>query len=168
MKNKKRWKIIGIIVAILILANAGYYLVMNWQNFFPNKDASSGDVASLQTYNNSKIGFQIQYPASWIVKDSGDTVGVYPPAEEGTQVYFSVAERDDFKSLADVKKTLAPDVTLTPIQISNASGFEYSDSASYESIWLLYSNKVYLLRTYSSLFLGDVANQILATFKFTN
>jgi regulatory protein YycH of two-component signal transduction system YycFG len=170
MKKHKRLFTTLIVVLVLIFLNIAYYLITNWQNFsiIKNSLPSSGETVSLQTYKNSKMGFEIQYPASWVVQESENNVTVDPPAGEGTQTYFSVAQRGDFKSLDDVKKTLAPDIPLTSVQISGASGFEYSDSASYQSIWLLYSNNIYLIRTYSSLSLGDVANQILATFKFIN
>ena len=168
MKNKKSFKIILIIIGILVVCNLGYYFWTNWQNFFPNKDSSSNGAESWKTYDNSKMGIELKYPDLWTVQESTDTtVGVYPPASEGAAVYFSVAKRDDIKSLEDVKKTLAPDISTTTIQIGDASGFEYDDSA-YESIWLLNSGQVYLIRTYKSLYLGNVADQILATFKFTN
>jgi hypothetical protein len=170
MKKHKKLFITLIIIAVLLFCNLIYYVITNWQNFpiIKNFFPSSSETVSLLTYSSSKMGFEIQYPASWIIKDSGKTVDVYPPTEEGTQVYFSVAQRDDLKSLDDIKKILAPSVPLTPIQISGASGFEYNDGDSYESIWLLRSNKIYLIRTYSSLSLGDVANQILTTLKFTD
>lgn len=168
MKKHKKLFIVLIIIAVVLIFNFAYYLYTNWQDFFPASSSSGDDSVSLKTYNNSKMGFQVRYPTSWVVQDNGNAIEINPTLTE-VNTHFSVALRDDFKSLDDVKKTLATTVPITPVQINNASGFEYSDSPSYEAIWLSHSGQVYLIRTYSSIAEGDMeANQILATFKFTN
>ena len=151
----------------MIFLNIAYYIVTNWQNFFP-ANSSVNQAVSLKSYSDSKLGFEVQYPSAWVVQDSGDMVTINPLSPGGI-IYFSVALRSDFKSLNDIKKTLATNIPLTPVQISKASGFEYSDSDSDESIWLSYENKIYLIRTYSSIALGDdEAEKILSYFQFTN
>ena len=110
------------------------------------------------------MGFEVKYPILWIVQDNGNTVEINPPPV-GANTYFSAGLRNDFMSLEDIKKTLATNLPITPIQIDNASGFEYTDSDYHESIWLLHSNKIYIIRTYP---MSEDANQILSTFKFNN
>jgi regulatory protein YycH of two-component signal transduction system YycFG len=170
MKKKKWLKIILIVILVLIFFNIAYYLITSWRNFpiIKNALSSPSETVSLKTYSNSKMGFEVKYPASWIVQDNGNTVEI-DPSFKGGVVHFSIGPRNDFKSLDDVKKTLATSVPITPVQVNNASGFEYSDSPSYEAIWLLHSGQIYLIRTYSNLALGDEeADQIFSTFKFTN
>jgi uncharacterized protein YpmB len=167
MKKHKKLFITLIIIAVIIFLNIAYFVVTNWQNFFPTEN-SSGETVSLKTYSSSKMGFEVKYPASWKVQDSGNTVQI-DPVFDGNIVHFSIGSSDNFKSLDDVKKTLAATVPLTPVQINNATGFEYQDSPSYEVTWLSNSGNVYLIRTYSNLALADEeGNQILATLKFKN
>ena len=106
-----------------------------------------------------------QYPLSWTVDDQGDTVQINPSSKEGGIIYFSVGLRKDFKSLEDIKKTLAPSVQTTPIQISTGSGFTYTDTDGHESIWISHADNIYIIRTYT---ISDQAHQVLSTFKFKN
>jgi hypothetical protein len=170
MKKRKLWKIILIVVFAVIFCNLAYYLITSWRNFpiIKNALSSPGETVSLKTYSNSKLGFEVRYPASWIVQDNGNTVEI-DPSFKGYIIHFSVGQRNDFKSLDDIKNTLATSVPVTPIQINGVSGFEYSDSPSFESVWLSHSGQIYLIRIYSSIFEGDEeASQILSTFKFND
>ncbi|MDE2399802.1 MAG: hypothetical protein KGL67_02215 [Patescibacteria group bacterium] len=168
MKKFKFFFIIAIIVLIIIFANIGYYFERNWQYFFGAKHYSEqGDTETLKTYTSSKMGFEVKYPPSWTVQDNGDTVEINPISKKVQTTYFSVGLRSDLTSLDDVKEKLSTSVSLTPVQINNATGFEYNDGGSFEAIWLMHSGKVYVIRTYTSITSGgDSADQIFSTFKF--
>jgi hypothetical protein len=102
------------------------------------------------------------------VQDSSDIFTINPEGEAVSNPFFTVTERNDFKSLDDIKKTLATDVPITSIQVGDASGFEYNDGGDHEAVWLSHLSQIYLIRMYLSPYWGDEVNQILATFNFTN
>lgn len=56
-----------------------------------------------------------------------------------------------------------PTLPLTPVDIGNASGFKYKDTDDHDSIWLLHSGKIYIVRVY---YPNQDAKQILTTLKF--
>jgi hypothetical protein len=166
MKKRENLVIALVIIFVLIFCNIIYYFATNWQNFSIIKKLlpSANQTESLKTYSSSKMGFELKYPSFWIVQEKDDMVEINPPSGGGN-IYFSAGPRVDLKSLDDIKKTLAPDLPTAPIQIDNASGFEYSDSDFHETIWLLHSDKIYLIRTYPR---SQESGQILSTFKFKN
>lgn len=170
MRKHKKLSIVLIIIFIILFCNLAYFFITKLQDFYGDKISSSSSLVAenVETYNNSKMGFEVQYPISWFIKDNGEDNIEIDPSQEEAIVYFSVVLRNDFKSLDEVKKELTADVAVNPIQINNASGFEYRDSASYEVIWLSHSNKIYTVRVYTSPSAGDETSQILSSFKFTN
>lgn len=164
MKKRKHLVIALSIFLGLILCNVGYYLIVNFETIFKSKASSSLSNKNLgpKTYSNPKIGFEAKYPASWVVKEAENAVEINP-TPEGAKVYFSVALRNDFESLEDVKKKLSKDLLVVPAVVGGASGFKYTDSDFHESIWLLYSGKIYIVRIYP---ISEEVNQIFSTFKF--
>ncbi|MEK7106227.1 MAG: hypothetical protein AAB895_02620, partial [Patescibacteria group bacterium] len=71
--------------------------------------------------------------------------------------------RKEFTSLDDIKNKLSSSVELSPVEIGNASGFKYRDTDAHDSIWLLHSGKIYIVRVY---YPSQDASQILTTLKF--
>jgi hypothetical protein len=165
IKKHENLAIAFVIVVFLLLCNVAYYLATNWQNFSIIKklSPSANETISLKTYSSSKMGFELKYPSAWVAQESEDRVEINPQSKEGSDIYFSAEVRNDFKTLDDIKKTLAPDLPTTSIQVGGASGFEYTDSDFHETIWLLHSDKIYLIRTFPRI---EQSNQILATVKF--
>lgn len=163
-KKKKLFLEILLVFLVFLFFNFIYFLWTNGGALFKSKNSSPKEIVVWEKYNNKKVGFELEYPPSWTLDDATDIVKINPPQGEAYN-YFSVGIRNDFKSLDEIKRTLSPNLPITPVQIDGASGFKYSDSSSHDMIWFSHSDKIYLIMVY---FVNDKANKILSTFKFTN
>ena len=188
--NKLIWLLTVLVVLIGVISTAYFYYQKNLVQPIPqiapqatpapNPNAGSDSADSVipsdwKTYQSNNLGFQIKYPADWIVKD--DIITSYNPGPyQGSKKVPDKIVKCDFTKQTSLSSD--PNLKISLIKIINQNNpkisqlkYEYLNSApsGNSSDLFLFEQElksVYLMCFYFDPSFETVYDQILSTFKF--
>ena len=146
-KDQKGFVLLPILVIILILGIAGYFVfqsnssrdlpaVQEKEVSTPSESVSPANAPEWKVYRNEEIGFEIDYPPSWqLVKDNSNTFYVIGFAKQeyengSSDIYIKVFDNPSNLKLADYYKDISE---TSEMSIPNPFEFE-NHPPSYTSI----------------------------------
>lgn len=184
----KYWAII-LLATLAVCASAVYYVVQPNQDFGPivfhhqvksNKsqsststDVSTSDLKDWKIYTNSQYGFSLQYPESWTVSTTIDSLVLHQIAEEerpDISIEFSKKTLDQLT--VDVKNNvddfLKDSIVESEINFNEVKAKEIEHGTAIggeniKNILFIYNGQSIWIRYASD---WDPDNKIISTFKF--
>lgn len=161
-------KLLIILVVVLLLAAAG---VIFKQQFLRVSEQPSGQrsqpVSSLDSYENDRFSYRLQYPSSWVLeaaRQDSDIVTFSNPNDLSEEITVSVV---DAKMESVIKKSLQLQGE-SPILLGGVAatlGFkqEQSDSRPFQAVYAVNGKNLYYLMGRSDRFV-----EVVGSFQFIN
>ncbi len=174
-QQKNIWTVIFVIIVLVVVAGGIYW----WQT--TSKDQESFDTLEVsqnfETYSNTDLGYEIQYPLTWEISLDGDAQTVFankdnPSEEIGIRISKKLYPDKDIWEWAEASNWPMTDNPRGYFEEITVDGITALKDPEINTVHVVKGNKYYMIENGIGMERNVVDStlyyQIVETFKFIN